>query len=167
MNKLDEIMAHKADEIESRIRRVSDAELSAFARKEPRGAGFAQALANDDHLSVIAEIKRQSPSAGSINPDIDAAEQARLYVNAGADALSILTDKKYFGGSLQDLWDVADLLQTRESPPPALRKDFMLHPIQISRAHRLTRGACSDWAAAKLLKRLVGAAGIEPATPTV
>jgi len=124
-------MRHKAQEIENRIRRVRDAELNAFARKTPKGPGFAQALANDEHLSVIAEIKRRSPSAGTISADTNAAEQARIYVNGGADALSVLTDEKYFGGSLQDLWDVFDLLQTRESPPPALRKDFMLHPVQI------------------------------------
>ena len=131
MDKLDEIMRHKAQEIEHRTRMVSDAELKVFARKEHKGLSFSAALANDEHLSVIAEIKRQSPSAGIINADIDAAEQARIYINGGADALSILTDEKYFGGTLKDLWNVSDLLVTRESPPPALRKDFMLHPIQI------------------------------------
>ena len=55
-----------------------------------------KALSNDQ-LSVIAEIKRKSPSAGIIAEEISAPEQARSYCNAGADALSILTDEKYFG----------------------------------------------------------------------
>lgn len=131
MDKLDEIMAHKKREIASRIRPVTDRELERFAASSRRGKSFAEALSPGDHLAVIAEIKRRSPSAGAIQTGADAAEQARKYLNAGVDAMSVLTDSEFFGGSMQDLWDVSDLVSTREVSPPLLRKDFMLHPIQV------------------------------------
>ena len=65
---------------------------------------------------------------------MDAVEQARIYNNAEADALSILTDTDYFGGSLNDLWDVIDFLHQHERTTPCLRKDFMIHPIQVLEA---------------------------------
>ena len=65
---------------------------------------------------------------------MDAVEQARIYNNAEADALSVLTDTDYFGGSLNDLWDVIDFLHEHERTTPCLRKDFMIHPIQVLEA---------------------------------
>jgi len=131
MNKLDEIIAHKKKEIEPRIRPVSDRELLRFGEQSKKSSSFFSALNCGTHLAVIAEIKRRSPSAGAIQPSANAEEQARKYLNAGVDAMSILTDEKYFGGTIRDLWDVNDLLATRASPPPTLRKDFMVHPIQV------------------------------------
>lgn len=131
MDKLDEIMAHKRKEVASRIRPINERELEQFAQRPRRGSSFAEAINPGSHLAIIAEIKRRSPSAGEIKSIANAEEQARKYLNAGVDALSVLTDEKYFGGTMQDLWDVTDLLATREAPPPALRKDFMVHPIQV------------------------------------
>ena len=65
---------------------------------------------------------------------MDAVDQARKYVNAGVDCLSVLTDKDYFGGSLKDLWDVVEFLEVCNRNTPCLRKDFMLHPIQVIEA---------------------------------
>lgn len=132
MDKLDEIMAHKRREVATRERPVRDHDLAAFAQ-EPR-RGFAQVLAAAEGLGIIAEVKRRSPSAGAIAPGIDAAEQARLYYNARADCLSVLTDEAYFGGSIRDLWEVNDLLGRREDAPPTLRKDFFVHPLQVLEA---------------------------------
>ena len=64
---------------------------------------------------------------------MDAVEQARIYNNAEADALSVLTDTDYFGGSLNDLWDVVDFLHEHERYT-MFEKDFMIHPIQVLEA---------------------------------
>ena len=65
---------------------------------------------------------------------MDAVEQARKYINAEADCLSILTDTDYFGGSLQDLWDAVEFLECHNRKTPCLRKDFMVHPVQVVEA---------------------------------
>jgi indole-3-glycerol phosphate synthase len=134
MDKLAEIMAWKRQEVASRQRPVTDRELARWADQRRAGKSFAAALRRDSGLSVIAEVKRRSPSAGSIADSIIAPEQARKYYNAGADAMSILTDEKYFGGTIKDLWEVNDLLGHRDDAPPTLRKDFFVHPIQVLEA---------------------------------
>tara|TARA_B110000438_G_scaffold271936_1_gene290242 strand:- start:2746 stop:3540 length:795 start_codon:yes stop_codon:yes gene_type:complete len=134
MDKLSEIMAWKRQELAPRLRPVRDSELAAFSSKSRNGMSFAAALKRDSGLSVISEIKRRSPSAGAIAENISAPEQARTYYNAGADAMSVLTDEKFFGGTMQDLWDVNDLLAPREDARPTLRKDFFIHPLQVLEA---------------------------------
>jgi indole-3-glycerol phosphate synthase len=135
MDKLSEIMLAKRREIENRIRPVRDQELERLGKMRGQGGSFLKALARKDRLSVIAEIKRKSPSAGEIAPaTLDAVEQAREYVNADADCFSVLTDTNYFGGSLQDLWDVVEFLECHQRKTPCLRKDFMVHPIQVAEA---------------------------------
>jgi indole-3-glycerol phosphate synthase len=88
-------------------------------------------------LAVIAEIKRRSPSKGELAQISDPVALAKKYVAGGANALSILTDEKFFGGKLQDLRLVAAALS--ESPTPVLRKDFIIDVIQI--AESITAGA--------------------------
>lgn len=135
MDKLTEIMAHKRREIAPLLRPVYADELAAINRKLPRPPSFLSALRRPDgKLAIISEIKRRSPSAGAIKADASAVDQARKYRAAGAAALSILTDSEYFGGHLADLIEVtADFAQT---PPatPCLRKDFMVHPVQVLQA---------------------------------
>ena len=134
-DKLTEIMAWKRQEIAPHLRPVSESELAKLDASLPRPPSFATALVRaDGKLGVIAEIKRRSPSAGAIREGISATEQALRYQAAGASALSVLTDEKYFGGSLADLRAVTT--QFREKPPalPCLRKDFMVHPLQIAEA---------------------------------
>lgn len=80
-------------------------------------------------LKIIAEFKRRSPSRGVIRAGLSPAETARLYERGGACAISVLTDKEYFGGSINDLIDVR--ASTRL---PILRKDFIIDPIQIYQA---------------------------------
>ena len=134
MDKLEEIMAWKRREIADHVRPVRSEELTRLAGVGHKVPSFREALADPDHLSLIAEIKRRSPSAGDIAGGAAAQERARLYYNAGVDAVSVLTDEKYFSGSLRDLWEVSEFLQLREDAPPVLRKDFMLHPIQVLEA---------------------------------
>lgn len=134
MDKLEEIMASKRRALAHRIRPIRTQEFEQIAQSHNPSIPFVDALSNPENLSVIAEIKRKSPSAGNIAPNIDAVEQARTYVNAQADALSILTDSDYFGGSLQDLWDVLDFLHQHQRKTPCLRKDFMIHPLQVLEA---------------------------------
>jgi indole-3-glycerol phosphate synthase len=134
-DKLTEIMAWKRREIASSLRVVSDAELTQLNAARPKPRSFAAALRRaDGRLAVISEIKRRSPSAGAIKADASSLDQARRYRAAGADALSILTDEKYFGGTLEDLRGVTAYFETVPPPTPCLRKDFMLHPVQVIEA---------------------------------
>lgn len=135
VDKLAEIVAWKRQEIASRVRPVSDRELAeAAARIDRRGPGFRASLRQPGRLAVIAEVKRASPSAGAIRADIDAVAQARAYADAGADCLSVLTDTKFFGGTFADLQAVVADQATRSSPVPCIRKDFMVHRIQVLEA---------------------------------
>ena len=135
MDTLAQIMAAKRREIAERIRPVKDAELDKLAKMRQSSIGFRQALSQAKGLAIIAEMKRRSPSAGSIvSPQLDAVTQARHYSNGGADALSVLTDTTYFGGHMEDLWKTTEFLEIHRRPTPCLRKDFMLHPIQVVEA---------------------------------
>ncbi|MDQ8201930.1 indole-3-glycerol phosphate synthase TrpC [Pelagicoccus sp. SDUM812003] len=134
MDKLTEIMNWKAQEIADRIRPVDDGELAAFAPKAAQRGSFLQALEAPTGLAVISEIKRRSPSAGAIKDLGPSVEQAETYLSAGADCLSILTDGKYFGGALEDLSSVTEKFKNESRGIPCLRKDFMLHPIQVLEA---------------------------------
>lgn len=134
-DKLDEIMAWKRREIAPLVRPVPEVELAQLDASLPRAPSFATALRRTDgKLAIIAEIKRRSPSAGDIAANASSLEQARRYQAAGVDALSVLTDEKYFGGTLDDLRGVT--AHFRATPParPCLRKDFMVHPIQVVQA---------------------------------
>ncbi|MEO6002418.1 MAG: indole-3-glycerol phosphate synthase TrpC [Opitutus sp.] len=136
-DKLTEIMAWKRNEIAAQLRPVSSAELAHAGAEAPKPPSFAAAIKRPDGtLAVISEIKRRSPSAGEIKTGASALEQAARYQAAGADALSILTDDKFFGGRLADLREVT--AQFRQAPParPCLRKDFMVHPIQVLEARQ-------------------------------
>lgn len=143
MDKLTEIMAHKRREIAPLLRPVFPEEIAALHRSLPRPPSFLQALKRaDGRLAVIAEIKRRSPSAGVISENASAVALAQRYRAAGASALSILTDSKYFGGKLADLQEVTADFATKppapgvsqSNPVPCLRKDFMVHPVQVLQA---------------------------------
>jgi indole-3-glycerol phosphate synthase len=92
------------------------------AADPPRG--FASALAGEE-VAVIAEIKRASPAAGPLNPDLNAARLAKAYAEGGAAAISVLTEPDHFQGSLEDLE------AGRAAGLPVLRKDFVLDELQV------------------------------------
>ncbi|MCI7568268.1 MAG: indole-3-glycerol phosphate synthase TrpC [Desulfovibrio sp.] len=102
--------------------------------------------------AVIAEYKRASPSRGVIREDMDAAEAARRYADGGAAALSILTEERYFKGSLTYLDEAAAALG--EHRPPLLRKDFIFDPLQV------TATAATAASALLLIVRLTPEAGL-------
>lgn len=168
MDKLAEIMAHKRREIAPLLRPVFEEELAAMHASRPPVPGFAAALRRaDQKLAVIAEIKRRSPSAGAIKEGVSAGGQARHYAAAGASALSVLTDERYFGGRLADLEEVTTLFQTSRPALPCLRKDFMVHPVQVLQAREAGASAiliivrALDDAEITLLFRSANAAGLD------
>lgn len=81
--------------------------------------------------AVIAECKKGSPSAGIIRSNYNPVEIAKIYQGSGASAISVLTDSRYFHGSLNDLAKVSEAVQI-----PVIRKDFIIDPIQIDEARR-------------------------------
>lgn len=127
-NTLQRIIATKQEEIKPLIQIAPKLRAGALERNEFRP--FRAALdRGPDQLSVIAEIKRASPSKGIIDLNFDPLRQFQLYLEGGASAISILTDQTYFQGSLKHLSEVAAI-----SPIPILRKDFIIHETQIYEA---------------------------------
>ena len=127
-DKLAEIIATKRKEVEAMLPKAGHLRAAALQRNEFRG--FRAALdRGPDHLGVIAEVKKASPSAGVIDPNFDPIRQARRYLDGGASCLSILTDEKYFQGSLSYLTKISEFSQA-----PLLRKDFTIHRLQIHEA---------------------------------
>jgi len=124
---LDEILSCKREEI-ARLRSGAH-RLVALADEAPRPRGFAAAIRGEESVSVIAEFKRRSPSAGAFDVYARPEEIAPAYERGGASAISILTDSRFFGGSLRDLTAARDA-----SGLPILRKDFLVDPVQITEA---------------------------------
>jgi indole-3-glycerol phosphate synthase len=104
VNILDEILAHKRYEVAAAKTAIPATEMAELARScsdAPRG--LREALTKGPRPRVIAEIKRRSPSRGEIRADFDPAALAKAYAEAGAAAISVLTDERYFGGRLEHL----------------------------------------------------------------
>jgi indole-3-glycerol phosphate synthase len=120
---LDEILEHKRSEIAG-LRPLCEG-WSPPAVPPPR-RDFAAAVQRAG-ISLIAEFKRRSPSRGDINVGADPARVARAYAGAGAAALSVLTDIRFFGGSMDDL-----LAARGAAELPVLRKDFIIDPCQVA-----------------------------------
>jgi indole-3-glycerol phosphate synthase len=130
MSFLAEILEHKRRELTlARERQPGDALARRARRLAEAPRGFRRALESGERPRVIAEIKRRSPSRGEIRPDFDAVACARAYASAGAAAISVLTDARYFGGSLELLAQVRDAVSL-----PLLRKDFIVDAYQVDEA---------------------------------
>ena len=91
--------------------------------------GFMQALLNSSGIAVIAEVKKASPSKGVICPDFDPGAIASSYEEGGAEAVSVLTDEKFFQGALDYIPLVRQTVKL-----PVIRKDFIIHELQIQQA---------------------------------
>jgi indole-3-glycerol phosphate synthase len=130
-NVLDKILADKRVEVEQRKARVPLEQMRAKAATLPRCRNFFKATTqpNPRGINVIAEVKRASPSAGLIRSDFDPVAIARTYEQCGADAISVLTDEKYFRGRLEYLTAVKQVVSV-----PVLRKDFIIDPYQVYEA---------------------------------
>ena len=127
-DKLAEIIATKRHEVAALMPRAALLRAAALQRND--FGGFRAALdRGPGKLGVIAEVKKASPSVGLIDPDFDAVRQAKRYLDGGASCLSILTDEKYFQGSLGYLAQISKI-----STAPLLRKDFTIHEVQIHEA---------------------------------
>ena len=128
---LDEILENKRREVAERIRREPIERVAQRAALAPKARDFKSAL-NKPGVSIIAEIKRQSPAKGALRLDMDAPTMAATYAEAGASCISVLTDEKYFKGSDADLVAVRQRVGV-----PILRKDFVVSPYQVYKARAL------------------------------
>jgi indole-3-glycerol phosphate synthase len=126
---LNNIVALKRKELQKRQKAVPMSILEDAIAQKPAPLDFAKALKGDG-ISLIAEIKRASPSRGNLNPNLDAVELANTYAECGAAAISVLTEERYFKGSGKDLEAVKKALPN----VPVLRKDFILDPYQLYEA---------------------------------
>ncbi len=128
---LDEIVENKRKELESTRLALPLQAIESILRKQHPPRDFAAAL-QGENIKLIAEVKKASPSKGLICPDFNPVKIARTYANNGASAISVLTESKYFQGSLNDLQNISQSLG--EKQPPLLRKDFIFDPYQVFEA---------------------------------
>jgi indole-3-glycerol phosphate synthase len=131
---LDEIMAWKRQEVPKQMEAAPLAQVKAFANLTPKPLDFAAALTAEPGASLIAEVKRASPSKGLIARDWDPSAIAETYSRNGAAAISCLTDTRFFQGQLSYLTDIKETLREKGLKTPVLRKEFIYHEYQIYEA---------------------------------
>ena len=125
MNVLDRIVSATLEDVQRRRSNVPLSELEQAVAQRPEGRPFTEALQRPG-ISLIAEHKRRSPSAGQIREGATVADVVQAYERGGATALSVLTEGPHFGGSLEDLREAR-----AASELPILRKDFLVDPYQV------------------------------------
>jgi len=130
---LDEIMAWKRQEVPKQMAEMPESSLQALLTFTPPAEDFVASLSSPG-VSLIAEVKRASPSKGLIAKDFDAVELALTYAEGGASAISCLTDARFFQGRLEYLTAIKEAFRERDIHLPVLRKDFIYHPYQVLQA---------------------------------
>jgi indole-3-glycerol phosphate synthase len=125
---IEQLISVAREGVEERRGQASQAELESRLSGRGEDRPFSEALVRPG-LSLIAEFKRRSPSAGDISASASVAEQVGAYERGGAAALSVLTDERHFGGSLEDLRAARETCDL-----PILRKDFIVDPYQLYEA---------------------------------
>ena len=126
---LDQIVETKRRELEAQRVAVPQEGLIRRLRNAPPPRDFSGAVVQESGIRLIAEIKKASPSAGIIVEHFDPRAIARIYHEAGASAVSVLTDETHFQGRLEHIGDVRETC-----PLPVLRKDFMLDAYHVYQA---------------------------------
>ena len=129
-NILDTIIEHKKTEVAA----LDAVALRRAAEQSPAPRDFLAAIKRrrfGTHPSLIAELKRASPSKGILAPHLDLFQVADIYTQNGASAISVLTDEKFFMGKLETLYE---LRNTKNIPVPLLRKDFTIDATQLYEA---------------------------------
>jgi indole-3-glycerol phosphate synthase len=132
MDILERILAAKRVELEAEKRTVPMRRAIEMASSAPPPHAILPALRRADRVNVIAEVKRASPAKGAIRPGAEPAAVARAYADAGAAAISVLTDARFFLGSPGHLEEAR-----RAVDVPLLRKDFLFEEYQIYRSRAL------------------------------
>jgi indole-3-glycerol phosphate synthase len=132
MTILEQIVAHKYKEVKERksLFPVHLLEKSSHYQRQP--VSLKESLLNENLFGIIAEFKRQSPSKGIINEAAQTNDICSAYIAAGASAVSVLTDLKYFGGTSEDLSETRKTIIN-----PVLRKDFIVDEYQIVEARSI------------------------------
>lgn len=149
MNILDKIIAHKVTEVAHNKEMYPAKLLEQSIHFETPCVSMREYIQREDKSGIIAEIKRRSPSKGDINPYVNVERTSIGYMQAGASALSILTDKDFFGGKNEDL-----TLARKFNFCPILRKDFIIDEYQIVEARSIGTDVILLIAAALEPKRL-------------
>ncbi len=162
MNILDEIVVYKRKEVQENLKSHSLKELERSKHFNRKTISLMQSVLDKNRHGIIAEIKRKSPSKGVINHNVSIERISKGYREAGASAISVLTDSKYFGGSNEDLRTVREL-----NDCPVLRKDFIISEYQVVEAKSIGADAILLIAAAlpvdelKSLSKLATSLGLE------
>ncbi len=131
---LDRIMSWKRQEVARQMEDVPLAQIKALALLTDPPLSFSAALTAESGASLIAEVKRASPSKGLIAQDWSPTAIAETYAASGAAAISCLTDARFFQGQLVFLAEIVEHLRARNLSTPLLRKEFIFHPYQVYEA---------------------------------
>ncbi|MFD2656595.1 indole-3-glycerol phosphate synthase TrpC [Gracilibacillus thailandensis] len=126
MTILDKILAEKQKEVADLKESYQPGEIQA----KRVNVSLYDSFMNADKMSIIAEMKRASPSKGLINDGVEPSAQGRIYETCGAGAISVLTDTPFFQGTMEDMQEVREVVDI-----PVLNKDFIIDEIQIDRAY--------------------------------
>lgn len=129
MTYLDKILAHKKEEVQHSKNMIKVPALQVVPFFKRTCFKLTDSLIQHKSLPIIAEFKRKSPSKGMINENADVKETTLQYQENGAAALSVLTDKEFFNGSLQDIVNIRESVHL-----PVLRKDFIIDEYQVYEA---------------------------------
>lgn len=128
-NILDRITDKTAEDLSKRKKKISFSDFDSFEGFEKERRSLEKSLRKPDMVSIIAEVKKASPSKGIIRTDFDPIDIALKYEDGGASAISVLTDEPFFQGDLKYLEAISKRVSL-----PLLRKDFIIDPYQIKEA---------------------------------
>jgi indole-3-glycerol phosphate synthase len=126
---LEQIVSKTREDLSKRKKKITFKDLESLQQFESDISTFSDSLRKKDMVSIIAEVKKGSPSKGIIRKDFNPLKIAESYIQGGASAISVLTDEPFFKGSLSYLEKISE-----EFSIPLLRKDFIIDPYQVKEA---------------------------------